>query len=86
MDNLAAHKVAGVREAIEAVGATLRYLPQYSLDLSPIEMSFSALKAHLRKLAERTVPVLWQRVGQFARCLSPQHASNYFRHANYASN
>jgi transposase len=40
MDNLGAHKVAGVREAIEAVGAKLRYLPQYSPDLNPIEQSF----------------------------------------------
>jgi len=45
IDNLAAHKVPGVREAIEARGATLRYLPQYSPDLNPIEMPFSKLKA-----------------------------------------
>ena len=54
IDNLPAHKAAGVREAIEARGATLRYLPKYSPDLNPIEMSFSKLKAHLRKAAERT--------------------------------
>src|SRR5205823_4540557 len=52
MDNLPAHKVPGVREAIEARGATLRYLPQYSPDLNPIEMPFSKLKADLRKAAE----------------------------------
>ena len=45
MDNLRAHKVAGVRDAIEAVGAELRYLPKYSPDLNPIEMAFSKLKA-----------------------------------------
>ena len=49
IDNLPAHKVAGVRAAIEARGATLRYLPKYSPDLNPIEMSFSQLKADLRK-------------------------------------
>ena len=49
IDNLPAHKAAGVREAIEARGATLRYLPKYSPDLNPIEMSFSKLKAHPRK-------------------------------------
>jgi transposase len=57
MDNLSAHKAPGVREAIEASGATLRYLPQYSPDLNPIEMFFSQLKAFLRKLAERTSPL-----------------------------
>ena len=53
MDNLRAHKVAGVEEAIEAVGAELLYLPKYSPDLYPIEMSFSKLEAYLRKAAER---------------------------------
>ena len=84
MDNLAAHKVPGVREAIEARGATLRYLPQYSPDLNPIEMAFSKLKAHLRKLAERTVARLCRRIGSFAPSLSAPEARNYFRHAGYA--
>lgn len=86
MDNLAAHKVAGIRDTIEARGATLRYLPQYSPDLNPIEMPFSALKAQLRKFAERTVPSLSRRIGQFAARLSPRHAINYFTHAGYVCN
>jgi len=49
MDNLPSHKVPGVREAIESADATLRYLPQYSPDLNPIENCFSKIKAHLRK-------------------------------------
>ena len=52
IDNLPAHKVVGVEEAIEAAGASLRYLPQYSPDLNPIEMVFHPLKAVLRKVAE----------------------------------
>jgi transposase len=84
IDNLPAHKAAGVREAIEARGATLRYLPKYSPDLNPIEMPFSKLKAHLRKAAERTIPRLRRRIGRFARTLSVREASNYFRHAGYA--
>ena len=48
MDNLSSHKVKGVHEAIEAVGATLRYLPQYSPDLNPIEQFFAKLKSLLR--------------------------------------
>ena len=50
-----------MREAIEARGAVLRYLPQYSPDLNPIEMPFSKLKAYLRKMAERTIPRLRRR-------------------------
>lgn len=84
MDNLAAHKASGVREAIEARGALLRYLPQYSPDLNPIEMPFSKLKAFLRKAAERSVPRLRRRIGTFARDLSAREALNYFRHAGYA--
>lgn len=84
MDNLPAHKVPGVSKAIEARGATLRYLPQYSPDLNPIEMPFSKLKASLRKAAERTIPRLCRRIGSFARSLTAREARNYFRHAGYA--
>ena len=63
MDSLPVHKVAGVREVIEAAGARLRYLPKYSPDLNPIEQAFSKLKAHLRKAAERTIPRLSRRIG-----------------------
>src|ERR1700674_3144426 len=84
IDNLPAHKAAGVREAIEARGAMLRYLPKYSPDLNPIEMPFSKLKAYLRKAAERTIPRLRRRIGRFARTLTTREASNYFRHAGYA--
>ena len=84
MDNLPAHKAAGVREAIEARGAVLRYLPQYSPDLNPIEMPFSKLKAYLRKMAERTIPCLRRRIRTFARNLTAREAKNYFRHAGYA--
>jgi transposase len=78
------HKAVGVREAIEARGATLRYLPKYSPDLNPIEMPFSKLKADLRKAAERTIPRLRRRIGRFAATLNAREASNYFRQAGYA--
>jgi transposase len=84
MDNLPTHKVPGVREAIEARSARLRYLPPYSPDLNPIEMAFSKLKAFLRKVAERTIRHLCRRIGAFARSLSTLEAVNYFRHAGYA--
>jgi transposase len=83
MDNLRAHKVPGVRKAIESVGATLRYLPKYSPDLNPIEQSFSKIKSHLRKAAERTVAGLCRRIGRIARSLSEDECANYFAHSGY---
>jgi transposase len=70
-DNLPAHKVAGVRQAIEAVGAQLRYLPPYSPDLNPIENLFSKLKALLKKAAARTVESLWNNIANILNCVSP---------------
>ena len=84
MDHLPAHKVAGVAEAIEAVGATLIYLPKYSPDLNPIELAFSKLKAHLRKAAERTILRLLRQIGRVVTAFSPQECRNFFRHAGYA--
>jgi len=84
LDNLPAHKAAGVREAIEARGATLRFLPKYSPDLNPIEMSFSQMKAGLRNAGERTIPRLRRRIRSFARTITPRQAANYFKHAGYA--
>ena len=83
IDNLPAHRVAGIREAIEAPGATLLFLPSYSPDLNPIELAFSKFKAHLRKAAERTIPRLLHRIGRVARSFSPQECRNFFRHAGY---
>ncbi|WP_423220318.1 IS630 family transposase [Azotobacter chroococcum] len=85
MDNLPAHKVAGVRQAIEGAGATLRYLPPYSPDLNPIEMAFSKLKALLRKAAARTVPELWQSIGEAIGQFSAQDCRHYFEAAEYES-
>lgn len=83
MDNLPVHKVQGVREAIEAVGARLQLLPKYSPDLNPIEMTFSKLKSVLRKLARRTVSGLYRSIAKFIPTVSRREAKNYFRHAGY---
>jgi hypothetical protein len=80
MDNLPAQEVAGVCEAIEATGAMLRHFPPQS-----IEQSFAKLKAHLRKAAERSIPALWDRIGNNPRHRYPRRA-NYFRHAGHGSN
>jgi transposase len=82
-DNLSCHHVQGVRQAIEARGATLRHLPPYSPDLNPIEMAFAKLKAHLRKLAARTLHDLQHATAQVLDAFTPLHCRNFLAHANY---
>jgi len=85
MDNVPAHKVEGVQEAIEDAGATLRYLPPYSPDLNPIEGAYSTFKAFLRKCAERTEQALSRRIRQFLRRLPANICASFFAHAGYAA-
>ena len=80
-DNLSSHKVAGVREAVEACGATLLYLPPYSPDLNPIERAFSKLKRLLRSAAARTVNALWSTVSRLLAHLKPDKCARYIRHS-----
>ena len=82
-DNLSSHKVAGVKEAIEAAGATIRYLPPYSPDLNPIEKLFAKLKALLRKAAKRSVEALWLEIGVLLDAFSPDECCNYFASSGY---
>lgn len=84
MDNLGSHKVAGVRAAIEARGATLLYLPPYSPDLNPIEQVFAKLKAILRKVAVRTVDDLWQAIATALDQFTPAECRNYLANAGYS--
>ena len=83
MDNLPAHKGAGVRRAIEATGAELRLLPPYSPDFNPIENAFAKLKALLRKAAERTIDGLWSAIGKIIDTFNPTECANYFAAAGY---
>ena len=84
MDNLAAHKVAGVREAITAAGASILYLPPYSPDLNPIEQMFAKLKALLRGAAARTRDALWDTIGRLLDAFSPTECQNYLENSGYA--
>jgi transposase len=86
MDNLAAHKVAGIRLAIEACGATLLYLPPYSPDLNPIENAFAKLKAHVRKAAARTIETLETAAADALQTFKPTECANFFAHAGYGFN
>lgn len=83
MDNLSSHKVAGVREAIAARGASLLYLPPYSPDLNPIEQLFAKLKALLRAAAARSVHDLWAVLASFLQRFLPAECANYLANAGY---
>jgi len=83
LDNLPAHKGSRGREAIEAAGASLLYLPPYSPDFNPIENAFAKLKALLRKAAERTIAGLWATIGRLIDLFTPQEGANYFATAGY---
>jgi len=85
LDNLAAHKNAAIRAAIEAAGASLRFLPPYSPDLNPIENAFAKLKAQLRKAAARTIDELWNTIAKAIDTFTPPECANYFAAAGYAS-
>ena len=84
MDNLAVHKVTGVREAIAAVGAGILHLPPYSPDLDPIEQLFAKLKTLLRKAAARSREALWATVGHLLDTFSPDECRSYLTNCGYA--
>ena len=75
--------MAGVREAIEAVGASLLRLPSYSPDLNPIEQLFAKLKALLRKAAARTKDALWTTIGTLLDAFTTAECRNYIANSDY---
>jgi transposase len=83
MDNLRAHKVAGIREGIEAHGAQLIYLPPYSPELSPIEPCWSKLKTFLRAAQARTRQALDAVMELALAAVTPSDARGWFRHCGY---
>ena len=85
MDNLACHKRAGVRRAIEAAGCELRLLPPYSPDLNPIEKAFAKLKARLRAAAKRTVRAVEDYLGELSTTFAPEECRNYFHSCGYSA-
>ena len=83
LDNMPAHKVKGVQDAIEAAGARLLYLPAYSPDFNPIEQAFAKLKAMLRSAAARTVPELWDTIRSAFAQFTRGECRNYLAAAGY---
>jgi transposase len=83
IDNLPAHRVKGVKIAIEDAGATLLHLPPYSPDFNPIEQAFAKLKALLRKAAARTVDDLWDAIAEALKTFTSTECKNYFVNCGY---
>jgi transposase len=86
MDNLSSHKVKGVLEPIYAAGASVLFLPPYSPDLNPIELSWSKLKAIVRKLKPRTYDELVEALKIALDSFSPDDMHNWFAHDGYEIN
>ena len=82
---LSSHKVSGVREAVAECGASLLYLPADSPDLNPIELAFAKLKAFLRQRAQRNFAGLRRATAQALDSFTAAHCTNFFRHAQYAT-
>lgn len=84
LDNLPGHKSEKAAQLLKQRGAWFLFLPPYSPDLNPIEMAFSKLKAHLRRIGARTIDDLWRAVGSICDLYSPEECRNYFTAAGYA--
>jgi transposase len=85
LDNLSSHKRSEARQAIEAVGARVAFLPPYSPDFNPIENAFAKLKRLARSAGKRTIDELWSFLGQAIDAFAPAECFNYFRHCGYAA-
>ena len=75
--------VTGVKEAIEAAGATRVFLPPYSPDFNPIEQVFAKLKAILRKVGARTIDDLWAAIADAIELFPPAECANFFANSGY---
>ena len=83
LDNLPSHKSEKAKAILKQRGAWFLFLPPYSPDLNPIEMAFSKLKAHLRRIGARTIDDLWRAVGNICDLYFPDECQSYFNAAGY---
>jgi transposase len=83
MDNLPVRKISAAKTAIEEGGAWLLFLPPNSPDLNLIELAFSKLKAHMKRLAPKTVDSLWKSVVNILEWFSKQKCANFFTASGY---
>lgn len=85
MDNLGSHKAKSIRQAIQAAGARLWFLPPYSPDLNPIEQAFAKVKHWMRMAQRRNHEDTWRYLGSLIDTITPAECDNYFANAGYAS-
>lgn len=85
MDNLPSHGVAGIKAAITATGARLRFLPPYSPDLNPIEQAFAKIKSALRAAAARSIHALNESLEHILKTISPDECAAYLADAGYST-
>ena len=85
LDNLATHKNAAASKAMRDAGCWFLFLPPYSPDLNPIEMAFSKLKAHLRRIGARSFTDMFNALTEICNLFSPEECWNYFQAAGYTS-
>jgi transposase len=85
LDNLATHKVAGVKEAIEAAGARVEYLPPYSPDFNPIENMWSKVKQCLKSRGPRNLRQLFKAARTAFAAITPEDCKGFFLNAGYAT-
>lgn len=83
LDNLPAHKRKEAEKAVKQRGAWLLFLPAYSPDFNPIEKAFSKLKAHLKRIAPRTITELWKAAGRICDLFTPNQCQNFFKADGY---
>jgi putative transposase len=83
LDNLAAHKVQGVRQSLEAAGMGLLYLPAYSPDFNPIELAFAKIKRALRRMAPRSFEAICEALNAILQTFSTGECAKYLQHAGY---
>ncbi len=84
LDNLSCHRAGAARQAIEAAGCTLRFLPTYSPDFNPIELAFAKLKTALRAAAARTQAALDAAIGEALEAITQADARGWFHHCGYS--
>jgi transposase len=85
LDNLSAHKQAPIRRAIQAAGCHVLFLPSYSPDFNPIELAFSKIKAHIRRVGARTQDALEHAIAEAIDRVTAADARGYFRHCGYVN-
>lgn len=84
LDNLSVHRHAAVREAVEAAGCHLVYLPSYSPDFNPIELAFAKLKVHLRTVGARSYASLLTAIGAGLAQITASDIAGYYRHSGFS--